>query len=57
MKKAEITARIDEIKRQMWIESMADFMNWTLYRKLEAELRKLERELRKLERELPNAED
>ena len=50
MKKAEITARIDEIKRQMWIESMADFMNWTLYRKLEAELRKLEREL-------PNAED
>lgn len=50
MKKAEIIARIDEIKRQMWIESMADFMNWTLYRKLEAELRKLEHEL-------PNAED
>ena len=49
MTKQEILARINEIEKQMWLESMADFMNWTLYRKLEDERRNLKRELEKIE--------
>ena len=49
MTKQEILARINEIENQMWLESMADFMNWTLYRKLEDERRNLKRELENIE--------
>ena len=41
----ELKARLAEVKHLLFIEEMADFMNWSLYYKYTDEIRKLQREL------------
>lgn len=44
-KRAEIEARIAEIKYRIFMEEMADFMDWDAYYRLRGKLREAEEEL------------
>lgn len=49
MRTAEkIIAEIDELKEKRFIEEMADFMNWQVYRELTKQIKELEAELEAL---------
>lgn len=47
----EIRQDIERVEKAIFIESMADFMNWNKYHELKAELRKLKKELEEIEGE------
>ena len=44
-KRKELEKKIEEIKYKIFIEQMADFMDWGAYYRLERKLREAEREL------------
>lgn len=43
--KNELMTKIAELEKQIFLESMADFMNWDRYHKLNRELAELKKEL------------
>ena len=45
----EIKKEIEKIKYQIFLEQMADFLNWKLYYKLVAEKEALEKKLKEIE--------
>lgn len=45
----EIKQDIERVEKAIFLESMADFMNWSKYHELKAELRKLKKELEEIE--------
>ncbi len=47
----EIRQDIERVEKAIFLESMADFMNWNKYHELNAELRKLKKELEEIEGE------
>lgn len=46
MTREEKMARIEELEYKMFIEQMADFMDWTTYRRLQAERDRLKEGLK-----------
>lgn len=46
MTREEKMARIEELEYKMFIEQMADFMNWTIYNRLQEERDRLKAELK-----------
>lgn len=45
----EIKERIEKLDKQIFLEQMADFMNWNLYYELRDEKWKLENQLKEME--------
>lgn len=45
----QIKADIEDVKYRIFIEEMADFMDWSAYRSLNNELHRLEKELEEVE--------
>lgn len=45
----QIKADIENVKKRIFLEEMADFMNWSAYRSLKKELHALEEELKGVE--------
>ena len=46
----QIKADIEDIKKRIFLEEMADFMDWSAYRSLKRELNRLEEELEEKEK-------
>ena len=46
----EIKGKIEKLERWCWFEQMADFMNWTAYRKAQAEIKELKKKLEEIEK-------
>ena len=48
MSKQEMIERVEYLKKVRFCEEMADFMNWSNYRKLTAEINELEKQIEAL---------
>ena len=46
----QIEADIEDVKKRIFLEEMADFMDWSAYRSLKKELNRLEEELKEREK-------